>query len=464
MRRPSRAGAVLLALVAACGGGETPPAGAPPARPKVAIFGVDGATFDVIDPLVAQGRLPALAGLMRRGARAVLQSEIRAGGSAVLWASMATGAPRDEHGILGFTQQVDGRITLYRSSDRRLPALWNMVATRGGSCGLVGWWTTWPAEAVPGYVVSDLLVSSLFRRNFGADDLQGLTHPPELAAELAARVRQPGDLRREDLAALGEFSDAEWAAIAADDSARELVTQDGLAALKYGLQAQRSFAEIGLHLLRTRPQPDLFFVFLELPDRVSHNFWHAWEPDRVHGGAERVDPEWRRRWASVVPGAYELVDAHLAALLAELDPDTTVLVVSDHGFRSSGGTGGSPADLRHVGHSGTHDEDGVLIAAGPAIRAGATCEATLYDVAPTVLAALGLPGTTQGVGRVLEPLLDPAFLAGHPLLPARDEPARPAADPRAAGSAPDDERLRQLQAIGYMLGAEQEVPGQDGDH
>ncbi len=132
------------------------------------------------------------------------------------------------------------------------------------------------------------------------------------------------------------------------------------------------------------------------------------------------------------------------------------------------GNGGSPADLTQVGNSGTHAENGVLIAAGPAIARGATCQATSFDVAPTVLAALRLgarralagPGTTQGSGRVLQPLLAPEFLASHPLQPAMAEPAQAAGTPLLG---PDEERLKQMRAIGYTPGKKQEVPsGGDG--
>jgi len=448
-----------LALLAACGGSEAPSAAQAP-HPKVAIFGVDGATFAVIDPLLKEGRLPALAGLIERGAKVVLHSDLAEGASPVLWTSIATGVRKDEHGIGGFTHEVDGRQSILTSRERLVPALWNMVDTRGGSVGIVGWWNTWPAEPVRGYIVSDLFATSLFKRNYAPVDSAGLTSPAELLEELRPFACSPAALQREDLAPLGDFTEAEWLAMTADDSQRPFIRQDGLTALRYGLQSQKSFVDAAQHLLATREQPDLFFVFLELPDRAGHNFWHAYEPGKV-SGAPAVDPGWVERWGHVVPGSYEIVDRDIGRLLALLAPDTTVFVISDHGFRSNGKPGGSPDDLAHVGGSGTHDEAGVLIAAGPAIARGSRCEAQLYDVAPTVLAALALPGTTQGIGRVLSPLLAPEFRAAHPLQPPRDEP--PLVPGAAPAVGPDELRIKQLQATGYLGG----VPEDDerhGDH
>jgi hypothetical protein len=373
----------------------------------------------------------------------------------VLWATVATGVGLSTHGIEGFARRVSGEMRIYGSSDRRVPALWNMVDTRGGTCGVVGYWNSWPAEAVRGYVVSDQFALTLYQRNFGSGDVQGVVHPPELADELAALVVSPAELSRERLERLGAFTEAERQVIrAAAEATDGPVVGNALAALGYGLAAQDSVASAAVHLLRTRPQPDLLLVFLELPDRAGHGFWSAYEPEAVEGGPDRVDAAWRERWADVVPASYELVDEAIGQLLSELDEDTTILVVSDHGMQSNGQPGGSPADLDRIGRSGRHHPDGILIAAGPAIRPGATAEADLFDVAPTVLAALGLPGSKQCLREPLTALLDPGFLESHPLSEPIPEPAL-RAGPAPRGTELDAQRLQQLRATGYLGGEDE---------
>ena len=448
-----RAAAALALLLAACGGSEAPVGGqSASARPKVAILCADGATFAVIDPLLAAGKLPHIADLIARGARCVLQSADPPKASPVLWATIFTGASKEQHGILSFTAlQPDGSTRIYGSTDRKLPALWNLVCARGGTAGVVGNLNTWPAEAVDGYVVSDRFARGDYGRDPAVRAVSSrVTYPEALLDELHPLLPGPDAPSREELARLGTFTDAEWTALQhSNDADAEL--RNGLLALRFGWTTQQGNLAAALHLLETRPQPDVFIVFLELTDRVGHHFWHAYRPEDAAGGAEAVPAEWRERWSNVVPGAYEVLDGAVGALLERLGPDTTVFIISDHGMQGSGGNGGDPAQPSAVGGSGKHHRDGVLIAAGPAIRREGYAVATIWDVAPTVLAALGLPGSEQFEGRVLATLLDPRFVAAHPqAAPLADPPTVPSPD--APESGPQAQYLEQLQAFGYVGG------------
>jgi predicted AlkP superfamily phosphohydrolase/phosphomutase len=67
----------------------------------------------------------------------------------------------------------------------------------------------------------------------------------------------------------------------------------------------------------------LLFVYLSSIDQASHVFFRSLDPDAP--AADRVH-------ADVLPGLYRRVDAWIGRIAARLDPETRLVVMSDHGF------------------------------------------------------------------------------------------------------------------------------------
>src|SRR5688572_13252617 len=93
---------------------STPPAKSDSARsatctdpPVIAIIGLDGATWDLAGPFLEAGDMPALAGLVARGASGVLRSTVPPV-TFPAWSSFMTGANPGKHGIFDFTRRVPG--------------------------------------------------------------------------------------------------------------------------------------------------------------------------------------------------------------------------------------------------------------------------------------------------------------------------------------------------------------------
>ena len=116
-------GASVLWLVSA----RTP---GPVTETRVLVYGVDGATFDVIDAHI--GELPNFERLAREGARATLTS-MEPMFSPPLWTTIASGRPASEHGVLGFRVHSD---------DCKVARFWDVAEHAGmGSGSTSGWWT-----------------------------------------------------------------------------------------------------------------------------------------------------------------------------------------------------------------------------------------------------------------------------------------------------------------------------------
>jgi predicted AlkP superfamily phosphohydrolase/phosphomutase len=483
LRALATAAAVVLV---ACdfGSSNTQPASAPvtpgSALPntglKILLIGIDGATWDVIDPLLADGRLPTLRRLIGAGVRAKLESE-QPMLSPSIWTTIATGRSRSEHGITRFisSSSTPAAPRLVASTERRVPAIWNVLDSYHRSVGVIGWWVSWPAEPVDGFVVSDRVAWGRWQNWTDGRKSERFTYPEELFARIRERVVDPvKSPPLDEMFALADFNDAERELIRTSDHPLPF---HGPSVFKFGFCEQKTYENIALELL-PESQPELSMLFLVAVDPVSHNFWHLFRPDEF-GGA--VDRDQVTRLGDLVPAMYEHDDAYLAALLSKLDPTTVVMIISDHGFKASGrlprptqsvdyrvlGLDKQETTERpvNIGQSGVHDIDGILIASGGPFVPGATPtrKAGVLDVAPTLLALLGLPVAENMHGRVLEELIDPAFLRAHPVQRIAAYPITRPPQSARPGEVDDTQRTEQLKALGYVdVGGGKEPPERGG--
>ena len=138
---------------------------------KVLLIGWDSADWEMIDPLLQSGQMPALARLLKGGVRGNLAT-IQPVLSPMLWTSIATGKRADKHGICGFTEPLpDGTgIVPVRSTSRKCKAIWNILSQNGLKSNIVGWFATDPPEPINGVMITDqfLVAPESQNRKYGA--------------------------------------------------------------------------------------------------------------------------------------------------------------------------------------------------------------------------------------------------------------------------------------------------------
>lgn len=247
--------------------------------PRAIVLGWDSATFDVIDPLREQGRLPALDGLIERGARATLMSTWPPMTDCA-WTSAFTGRNPGAHGIFGSWYRAPGayECRYFSSRDRKVPAVWELTED-------VRWlvWNvpmTFPPTAIDGVMVA----------GYGAPPGSRFCEPADFQDELSRRWPLETLLDRAPHSTLEAFLDD----------------------LLEGLEAQAEALPWAIE----KSGADCAVAVWPHVDRAQHFFWQFRGTD--HPLADAVDR------------VYEAMDGATAAIVAAFS-EADIVIVSDHG-------------------------------------------------------------------------------------------------------------------------------------
>ena len=399
---------------------------------RVLLIGWDAADWKMIDRLVAQGLMPNTARLLRHGVRGNIAS-LTPMLSPLLWTSIATGKHADRHGVLGFCEpDGEGGVRPVTSTTRQCRALWNIISEAGRRAGAIGWFASHPAEPVNGFVVSDRFAHPAPKRDDWVIS-HGMVHPAELAPRLEPHRVHPADITPEQVAPfmplLSEIDDA--------------VHDPGVRALRSLLAHTATVHGAATALMQEEPW-DFLGIYYESIDRFAHEFMEYHPPRMAH-----VDEAAFARYRDVMDMCYRYHDMMLGRLLELAGDDVTTIIVSDHGFHCDEQRPPGTSAIADGQPVAWHRPYGVFIAHGPGILEDEEIYgASLLDVAPTVLALMGLPVPDDMDGHAM-----PQILASPPdvaRIPTYE--TTPFERPEGAGDDPwvMQQMLEQLQQLGYV--------------
>lgn len=400
---------------------------------RVLWIGLDGADWDYLGALAARGLLPNWDRLAKEGFGAKLTA-FEPMLSPLLWTTQATGVGPDVHRVLDF-QEVDpstGRLVPVSQASRKAPAVWSLASHLSRRVGVVGFWASHPAEIVNGFFLSDRIAA------LGGPLAPGAAYPERLV-ETVARVRQrDGRPSPADIAAYVAASEPEIAAAIGADASR-----DPIAALSEFVGATRVTQRLARELY-DRERPDFLAVYFEGTDEIGHVF-APFAPPKLDCADEAAYARFHR-----APETYfRTIDALLGQWMRRAREDGAVLVItSDHGFQWGAGRACGPAAVRGATAALAHRREGVFLAWGAGVGVSRDARAvSSFDVAPTLLALLGLPVDRSMRGAVV-PVL-PGLARGARADIASTVAVRTmAAAPIDAGQAA--EYAKKLAALGYI--------------
>ncbi len=289
---------------------------------EVLLYGVDGATWDVIDPLIEGGELPAFEGMREEGSKALLRS-MEPMFSPLLWTTIASGQAPDSHGVRSFH---------VKSQDCRVARFWDVAEQVGGRrVGLYKWLVTSPPRPIDGFVVPAWLAAE-------PDTWpQNLRFVKEL--ELSNRQkRQRKEATRSTSALLieGLLHGVRFGTVleAVAWKLRERLFRPGDQARRIALERIRVLLDRDTFFHATwRHEPHLATFTLYATDALSHLMWRYHEP-RAFAEVNPVAEDEVALWGEAVRDAYRLADNVLEELRHALPPQATLLVISDHGFKA----------------------------------------------------------------------------------------------------------------------------------
>jgi predicted AlkP superfamily phosphohydrolase/phosphomutase len=264
------------------------------------MLGLDGATFNVLDPAFEAGHMPRLKALLNRGASGILASTVPPY-TPPGWTSIFTGVNPGKHGIFGFmlghAQQPKGLVRLDRVT---APALWNAANAQGMTVGLFNIPMTYPAPVVDGFSVSGMLT-------------------PEGGGSTPDTFTYPESLRDSIVAAAGSYEidievnyDEDWKSTAIIER----------------LSRNLSLKRKTLHMLLDRyGDVPLLFAVLEAPDRLMHCHYKYIDPRCEHFDKPEAAPIRDRAWSF-----FDEMDQVIGDLVDWSGNEGFVITMSDHGF------------------------------------------------------------------------------------------------------------------------------------
>jgi predicted AlkP superfamily phosphohydrolase/phosphomutase len=314
---------------------------------KVILLGADGLTEEIITRLIQQGKLPNMKYIREHGSYGRITS-IEKTLSPAIWTSIATGKKREDHGIPGFLiEDEKGEVFFTNRSHRKVKALWNILSERRKKVGITCYFTTWPVEEVNGFMISktvDFPIEDSFYppqirdiikevlRPYINYDLDKIEQFARLDLEEQFQYFTPEMLKLLDqlgsdlingyqkLKYKKNYSKVEWEQYRDFFKYNETITEAVFKAffldhLKFEY-AKRLFS----------PELDFFTLLLKGPDIVSHHNWGFYEPGPGISMADIAS------FKDLIPNYYVFIDRVLGYFLKAADPNTIIILVSDHGF------------------------------------------------------------------------------------------------------------------------------------
>lgn len=266
-----------------------------PSEAKVLVIGLDGATFDLINPWVEEGLLPTFKKIIEKGSYGPLTTIIPPL-TGPAWTSFMTGKNPGKHSLYDFVIPASKSYTgvPINASRRHGESIWSILSRANKKTGVFSVPVTYPPEEVNGFMVTGMLTPT---------DATDFTYPLELGQDLKTKIPN-FDLAPES---------------AGHVLGREMGLLEGLDQLSTVMMDSTRY-------LMEKFDWDFYMVVFKEPDLAMHWLWRFMDPEHPWYVSD-AEEELRDGLLTV----YQRMDDCLSELYEIVGEDTTIILMSDHG-------------------------------------------------------------------------------------------------------------------------------------
>ncbi len=402
---------------------------------KLLLIGWDAADWKIIGPLLAKGHMPSLKKLIDNGVYGNM-STMNPPFSPMLWSSVATGKTPDKHGVLGFIETLPNKkgIRPVTTNSRNSRAIWNILHNQGLRSNIVGWWPSFPAEPINGVVVSDKFQKVNPDPSKQSPMMEESIHPKAMKQKLKNLRMFPFEVTKEHILPF------------MPKAAQIDQEKDKMLGVFARLLSQNvSVHNASTYLLR-ETEWDFMAIYFDLIDHFCHSFMKYFPP-MLTG----VNPGQYEIYNDAINGAYRFQDMMLGRVIELIDEDTTIMIMSDHGFETGRKRLINMPKLQ-AAPALEHRQFGIFVASGPNIKKNEKIFGLgLIDIAPTILHHYGLPVGKDMDGKVILDIFketeSPKFIESWEDIPGDFGELK---KEKSDDAFSDEETMEQLIELGYI--------------
>jgi len=275
---------------------------------KTVLFGLDGATYTVLDHLVAQGVMPNLGALLKRGARSVLGSTPLPL-TPLAWTTLATGRGAGHHGISDWIRCQVGEegtfIHLFNSRDNHCETIWKRVSDSGKRVTVLNYFGLAPPQPINGHTMPGFTSGRHLRRS---------SYPADLFKRLEA-------VDGFDVKVLGMDFDVETQGL------QEMEQDAWFDWIRHQIERDTVWLHVLEHLMANEPS-DLTAIVLDGVDKLQHLAYRFLDPALIP-----AEPTaWEQQVIALCHDYFRMVDNALGRIQKLVGDWGRLFVVSDHGF------------------------------------------------------------------------------------------------------------------------------------